>query len=381
MMRPTTPNFQQKVGPTSPPETPRDTSPSQAYDQRPGTKESIRLGFRPAVSRPMSQTPHIKPTGNGHHFSYTRPDQLSPRSSSSSSVAPSESGSHSDSSSIGPQAGPGAGPDPVQSPDCTLPSVEQTAAISADDDCDCDSGQEEITTTPPQHQPQPQPQPHDPGHHHHHQHHRHHGEIHQIHIHNHDEVIQPLRIVAYSSTEVNFTLEELESDYDPQDSDTEDLPTMLPHAIEYPQSERSRSRSRGRVDNKIMRSFTRLGVHDDSDESDEDDELDPVMHRRIIQQIRSQQRRRRMKSGSIGKRTISESIGSDTDNEDVPYLNVEEVGSSARRLRRKYERHSFIFQDPPPPRIDEMDEPPSTDDEVEIFGKELPYWTMEIDSS
>ena len=97
-----------------------------------------------------------------------------------------------------------------------------------------------------------------------------------------------------------------------------------------------------------------------------------------------------MTSGSIGKRTISESIGSDSDREDVlPFLEVNEVGSSARRLRRKVgDRRSLQFQDPPPPRIEELEEPPTSEDEMldgETLARELPYYTleyisMEIDS-
>ena len=89
-----------------------------------------------------------------------------------------------------------------------------------------------------------------------------------------------------------------------------------------------------------------------------------------------------MSSGSIGKRTISESIGSDSDREDLQqFLDMNDVGSSARRLRRRVgDRWSLQFQDPPP-RIDEIEEHEELDGE--FLAKELPYYnyiSMEIDS-
>lgn len=99
------------------------------------------------------------------------------------------------------------------------------------------------------------------------------------------------------------------------------------------------------------------------------------------------------------KRTISQSIGSDTDEEDlkpVTFEGANEIGSSARRLRRKTkgERTSLIFDDPPP-RIDEEDEGPESVEEIvevnegetDIEGgdlRELPYFRyvqdMDVDS-
>ncbi|TQW10191.1 protein kinase [Cordyceps javanica] len=57
-------------------------------------------------------------------------------------------------------------------------------------------------------------------------------------------------------------------------------------------------------------------------------------------------------------------------------LDVNEVGSSARRMRKRLPRGSLLFQDPPQPRIDEVEEPNSSEDEyltTQQFGMELPY--------
>jgi len=197
----------------------------------------------------------------------------------------------------------------------------------------------------------------------------------------------PIKAVAervISHEETNFTIEEL-SDF--ADSDDERDGVLRPDYIEYAESNRSRSRSRHRQPEigPMMREFNNLACIDDSgDETD----LDEAEYREFLIKRREDKRRRRMTSGSIGKRTISESIGSDSDREDIKsWIGAEEIGSSARRLRRRIgDRRSLQFTDPSPPRIDELDEPESCDDEIlisETLAKELPYYeyvTMEVDS-
>jgi hypothetical protein len=173
-----------------------------------------------------------------------------------------------------------------------------------------------------------------------------------------------------------------------EDDDEERLEAVLPDHVEYPDSDRSLSRSRNppEIDQTVMYKFRNLDCSDESDETDfEDEEYQEFLLRR-----RAEKRLKRMTSGSIGKRTISESIGSDTDREDlkIQFLDAREAGSSARRLRRKVgNRQSLQFQDPPLPRIDQADEPNTSDDEFldDDALKELPYYTldyitMEIDS-
>lgn len=108
---------------------------------------------------------------------------------------------------------------------------------------------------------------------------------------------------------------------------------------------------------------------------------------------RKKRRSKRMSSGSI-KRTLSQSIGSDTDEEDLQQVDANEAGSSARRLRRKTgDRASLTFDDPPS-MIVELDEPesgdevppvqvaePDVDVDVEELGlHSLPYYYMDTDS-
>ncbi|KAL1899155.1 hypothetical protein Sste5346_003077 [Sporothrix stenoceras] len=204
------------------------------------------------------------------------------------------------------------------------------------------------------------------------------------------------------------------------DSDNGRVQVILPYEIEEAESEREktpdpnqnrsgkfnmgrapRRRSSARlsrlpeIDRSVMSGLRGFSFRGDSDEEaliDEDDEdgsdFDEAAYNLFRLKQRADRRRRRMTSGSISKRTISESIGSDTDNEDLSAtLDASEVGSSARRLRRRIgDRHSLQFQDPPPPRIDELEEPDTSDNEDDVkeltrdgeaLARELPYYTLE----
>ncbi|KJR80009.1 uncharacterized protein SPSK_00541 [Sporothrix schenckii 1099-18] len=216
--------------------------------------------------------------------------------------------------------------------------------------------------------------------------------------------------------EAALVIEEI-SDFD---SDNGRIQVILPYEIEEAESERERTpdpnhnrsgklnagraqrrRSSARlsrlpeIDRSVMSGLRGFSFRNDSDEEaliDEDEEdgsdFDENAHNLFRLKQRAERRRRRMTSGSISKRTISESIGSDTDNEDLmAMLDESEVGSSARRLRRRIgDRHSLQFQDPPPPRIDELEEPDTSDNEDDVkeltrdgetLARELPYYTLE----
>lgn len=180
----------------------------------------------------------------------------------------------------------------------------------------------------------------------------------------------------------NFDVEELTELDD--DYNNVGINVVRPSVIEDAESDRSRSNSRTRpeIDQKMMFNLNNLNCSDDSDISLDDEEFEEFLKKR-----RAERRHKRMTSGSIGKRTISESIGSDTDLEDIRSFNAEQAGCGTRRLRRRIgDRRSLQFQDAPPPRIDELDEPGSSEDEIligESLARELPYYeyvSMEVDS-
>ncbi|KAK0113907.1 hypothetical protein ONS96_014757 [Cadophora gregata f. sp. sojae] len=200
----------------------------------------------------------------------------------------------------------------------------------------------------------------------------------------------PRKPTRATVAEGNFTLEEFgESDYEGWDSDDEDV--IRPHQYEDAESDRAasvRSVPRSDIDPRVLHGLKNLQCETTEDE------------REIwLEQQRAEKRRKRRSSGSVQKRTISQSIGSDTDEEDlkpVTFEGANEIGSSARRLRRKTkgERTSLIFDDPPP-RIDEEDEgPESVEEIVEVNEgetdieagdiRELPYFRyvqdMDVDS-
>ncbi|KAK0625238.1 hypothetical protein B0T17DRAFT_590868 [Bombardia bombarda] len=339
-MWPATPKLKvaRSVGPSSPPQTPTTAPPG--FSRQSSTKVRAIPPHNP--HRPMAPDSRSRTAGTtGPDFTFTRairPEQLSPRSSSMSSSASSSSSS---------------------------PSSESGASAA----------NPSRSATPEQQQQQQQQQ------------HQHHQQRRQ----------QPRTTAAPTPpapatrtgrivTQAAFVVEEL-SDF--EGSDEERLDVIRPHTIEYAESDRSRSRSRNppEIDPTIMQNLGNLNCSDDSDQTD----FDEAEYREFLIRRRDQKRHKRMTSGSIGKRTISESIGSDTDREDLKaaFLGADEVGSSARRLRRRVgDRRSLQlqFQDPPPPRIDELDEPDSSEDEIlisETLARELPYYeyiSMEVDS-
>ncbi|KAF3059292.1 hypothetical protein GL218_04607 [Daldinia childiae] len=136
------------------------------------------------------------------------------------------------------------------------------------------------------------------------------------------------------------------------------------------------------MDPAVMEGIENLNTFEDSDgDIDRDDEE----FIRQLQKTREERRLRRMKSGSLSKRTVSER-GSDSDREDVlPYYEGNETGPTRRMRRKVGDRISIQFMGPLPERIEELKEPNSDDeiilDDAEVFARELPYWTlMDVDS-
>jgi hypothetical protein len=203
----------------------------------------------------------------------------------------------------------------------------------------------------------------------------------------------PFQMVYYNS----FTILEMgESDIE-QDSEDDDVSVMHPDTYEDAASA-SEAGSIVRPHTPRKSAFindldARMLAHDLEALECSDNERELWKRKR-----RMQRRRNRLSSGSIHKRTLSQSIGSSTDEEDLQpqHVDVSEAGSSARRLRRKMagERTSLIF-DEQPQRIIEEHEPesevdveainmvvPDVDIDVEeVLRRALPYYSdSEADS-
>ncbi|KAL7619880.1 hypothetical protein AAE478_010427 [Parahypoxylon ruwenzoriense] len=196
--------------------------------------------------------------------------------------------------------------------------------------------------------------------------------------HQHIEQMTAIRI-----EQAAFSVEELSDDCSLNSGDGH-LDVLRPYAFEYAGSDRSRSRSRPPpdMDPAVVAGIQNLNTFEDSDvEFDHDDEE----FIRQLQKQREERRLRRMKSGSLSKRTVSER-GSDSDREDVlPYYDGNETGPTRRMRRKVGDRISIQFTGPLPERIEELKEPNSDDeiilDDAELFARELPYWTyMDVDS-
>jgi hypothetical protein len=100
-------------------------------------------------------------------------------------------------------------------------------------------------------------------------------------------------------------------------------------------------------------------------------------------------------SGGMQKRTLTQSIGSDTDEEDLQRADINEAGSSERRLRRKIEDMASLTSGDAPQVILEVDESESGDDvvrnqaakqddyiEIQNSGlQSLPYYDIDPDSA
>lgn len=192
----------------------------------------------------------------------------------------------------------------------------------------------------------------------------------------HGNVAPPHRVVPCS-----FTIEEL-SDFD--DDDMEGRTDVIrPSIIEEAGSERS-PLDDPNLDQHVIEDLQELNVCSPvpDSSSDESDLTDDAVTRKI-KAARLQQRHSRMSHSSIGTKRTKSEMGSDSDHEDARhYMNFDDVGSSAKRLKRRPgDRRSLIFQDPPP-RIDEVVEPEEFED-GETLARELPFYeytSMEVDS-
>lgn len=185
-------------------------------------------------------------------------------------------------------------------------------------------------------------------------------------------------------SEGNFTIEEVRDSDVHFDSD-DAISVVHPDHYEDAESDCARDRlsnlTASDLDARMLaKGLEKLDCNNHSDEREA-----------WLKKERKQRRIKRLSSGSHHKRTISQSIGSDTDEEDLQQVDATEAGSSARRLRRKTgDRASLIFSDPPQ-MIVEQNEPESDDElapmqvaepdvaiDVEELGlHSLPYYDMD----
>ncbi|KAF4972902.1 hypothetical protein FZEAL_9482 [Fusarium zealandicum] len=326
--------------PNSPPVTPTTSPP---FSRKSSLKPRRQPDFHDYIQS-LDSDPNIKPVGNGHQFSYQPslgPEQLSPRSSSSSGLRDDSSDDSSDDESGSPSIrslpnGPGPA---VSDADESNAALSDSESSSDSDDSDSDSASESEGS----------------------------GAT--------DEAeTSHLTTTTAATATCNFVLE----DIDVMDSECEGLDVLHPTEIE---SNRSRSRSRHKEAHKTMvKDFHNLNCSNETSDNEHAGEGDYEFDEEAFLRRRDHLRKLRRKSmgSSFGKRTHSELSDSDDEGET---LDVNDVGSSARRMRRKLQRTSLLFHDPPPARIDELEEPNSSEDEYVVgqdLARELPYWAMDI---
>lgn len=368
--RPSTPDLHNQIftaDPASPPETPT-TSPHLAR------KISLKPRHQPpfnSFNASLANDPNIKPVGN-HQFSYQptlRPEQLSPRSSSSEenssdAVDDSADDDSSESASVAslPNA-PSAKPYvsaffrrhmPVQ------PSLEDSEEEEEEDSEEEESEEDEVDEEEDDEDESE----------------REHGSGEQLPIRQQaqynmqddgdsqsEDDTAPRIIVSEATVVVDLILEEL----DPMDSDWDADEVVQPYEVEQ-----ARSRSGSLQHREIVREMKNLNCSAEASDNDADVDLEEEMFLKRQQELR--RFRRVSMSSSVGKRSYSEL--SDSDDDRGP-LDVNEVGSSARRMRKRLHRTSILFNDPPE-QIKEVEEPESEDEFHNDLARELPYWTMEI---
>ena len=185
---------------------------------------------------------------------------------------------------------------------------------------------------------------------------------------------------AIRIAEGTFTIDEFEdSDYEDFDSDEDSV--IRPHEYEDAESERGSSvKAASELEPSLYDDLQNLHCEND-------DILEEEFERETwLKKMQAEKRRKRRSSGSVQKRTLSQSIGSDTDDEDIQPVTFEGA-TSARRLRRKVDDRASLTFDDPPPRIDELEEPESCEELVEVTHsdiegrglRELPYYVQDMD--
>lgn len=172
-----------------------------------------------------------------------------------------------------------------------------------------------------------------------------------------------------------FIIEEL-SDFSNDNEGGNRSNAIRPDEIESADSDRGEPGVQPEIDAAMINSFKNLNctANSSSDSGVSEDE-----DARMIRMSRARRRLRRMNAGVIGKRTMSER--GDSDSESFQHkLHPDQVGSSARRLRRRVGiRQNLMFQDPLL-RLEKMNEPPIEHLEDDVLAQELPFFAFTSNS-
>ncbi|KAF2457364.1 hypothetical protein BDY21DRAFT_23871 [Lineolata rhizophorae] len=173
--------------------------------------------------------------------------------------------------------------------------------------------------------------------------------------------------------EASFTIEEVsENDIGYDDSDTE---VVHPTLVEDAQSDKAKEEDCD-VDGPFLRTFNNLQCDADSESSDEEERR------------RRYERKKKRWSAGLYKRTHAQSVGSDSDPDDPECLDAHDVGSSARRLRRRVhgpgDRSSIVLDERPSIVVEEPEDgvsvtgPPSLPSDIEDFTLDaLPFYPLD----
>lgn len=200
-----------------------------------------------------------------------------------------------------------------------------------------------------------------------------------------DESSEDGDLIHDTTTRVDAEL--IVEEIDPMDSDYEGLDILFPNDID---SDHSHSAPRPELDGHVLDHLRKLNCSAEASGDDAEstsssssssisrDSAEIAFYKR---QAELKRIRRVSMSSSLGKRTHSEMSG-DSDG-DSTANDASDIPSSARRMRKRLHRTSLLFQDPPAPRIDELDEPDSSEDERRFaaglaLAHELPYWDIEV---
>ncbi|KAG6120552.1 hypothetical protein E4U13_006374 [Claviceps humidiphila] len=361
--------------------------------------QSAPAGVFHRFSRPLAQGLNIKPVGNGHHFSYQRElrDPLGPKQPGPPSFSCSDSGKDvddessrmaslqsrtladaSDDQSVADEEDEGDDMSCIRDGDEDTPAHEDTEdeegnGIDDDDDSDAscsDASCDSDGSASAAYQEEPYAEPYfsyaaqalsSPS----------------ISVPEPDMDTTPPPSSRYHAEPLSSTFEIEE--IDPMDSGCEGLEILHPTEIE-PVCSRSCSCRRKGSERDVLRDFKNLTCNNGTLDDESDDACCLSEEARFRQRQKDLRRIRRLSmSSSYGKRTHSEMSGG-SESSEAGALDVSDMGSSARRMRKRLRRGSLLFQDPPAPRIDELDEPDSSEetcDAADPSARALPPGPME----